>query len=119
MKKPYTYLPFLLMIIGSIHFGANRPIASSFWIAIIVVLAFFFSQKPSNYQKEIRIGSLGLALFTGIGHLLKAINILSENSRLNKDLVIEYSLIFIGACLFVFFEKDFIREKIFKSQPKN
>lgn len=109
MKKT-NYLPFLLMLIGSFQYGATNPVRSSTLIfTIIISLGYYYTQKPSNFQKEVKIGILLLAAFMGITKFFKSFKMLD---KLNWDIGIEYLLTAAGCGMLIVSQIPFIREQL-------
>jgi hypothetical protein len=107
MKK-INYLPFLLMLVGSFHYGATHPIRSStLMFTIIITLGYYFTQKPTNFQKEVKIGILLLAAFMGITKFFQSFKMLD---RLNWDIGIEYLFTAAGCGIFIASNISFIKE---------
>lgn len=109
MKKT-SYLPFLLMLAGSFHYGATNPVRSSTLIfTIIISLGYYYTQKPSNFQKEVKIGILLLAAFMGITKFFQSFKMLD---RSNWDIGIEYLLTAAGCGVLIFNHFPFIKEQL-------
>jgi hypothetical protein len=107
MKK-YNYLPFLLMLIGSFHYGATNPVRSSTLIfTIIIALGYYYTQKASQFQKEVKIGILILAAFMGITKFFQSFKMLN---RLNWDIGIEHLLTAAGCGVLIASQYSFIKE---------
>lgn len=115
MKKLY-YLPFLLMLAGSFHYGAINPVRSSTLIfTILITLGYFYTQKPSNFQKEVKLGVLLLAGIMGITKFFQSFKMLN---RLNWDIGVEFLLTAIGCGMLITSNIQFIKEQISTFQQK-
>jgi hypothetical protein len=106
--KNTKYLPFILMLIGCFHYGSTTPVRSStLTFTIIITLGYYYTQKPSNFQKEVKIGILLLAAFMGITKFFKSFKMLD---RLNWDIGIEYLFTAAGCGIFIASNISFIKE---------
>ena len=115
MKKT-NYLPFLLMLVGSFHYGATHPVRSStLMFTIIITLGYYYTQKPSNFQKEVKIGILLLAAFMGITKFFQSFKMLD---RLNWDIGIQYLLTAAGCGMLIASHIPFIKEQLTNLKQK-
>jgi hypothetical protein len=116
MKKIQPYLPFILMVLGSFRFGEAQPFREDgeFVVAVLMALGYYFSLKPTKYQKIINITTIIAAGFFCIKYFMDFI----DQYRFHKDEAYAHLFICAGCAILLSYNSDYIKDQYAKFNKK-